>query len=77
MSKIIHLSISGMKCGGCVTAVEQALSKETGIIQHKVDLDTKRARIETELPVAVLVGAIKAAGFEATELSEDDQELLA
>ena len=77
MSKIIHLSIPGMKCGGCVTAVEQALNNEAGIIQYKVDLDSKHARIETDSPLAVLVGAIKAAGFEATEFSEDDQELLA
>lgn len=77
MSKIIHLSISGMKCGGCVTAVEEALSNETGIVQYQVDLDKKRVRIETDEPLAVLVGAIKAAGFDATELSEDDQGQLA
>ena len=74
MSKIIHLSIPGMKCSGCVTAIEQALGKETGIIQSKVDLETKLARIETNALPAVLIGAIKAAGFDATELPGDDQE---
>ena len=77
MSKIIHLSIPGMKCNGCVTAIEQALSKETGIIRRQVDLDTKRARIETDTPLAELVAAIRAAGFNATELPEDYQESLA
>lgn len=77
MSKIIHLSIPGMKCGGCVSAIEQAFSNETGITEYQVNLDTKRARVKTDSALAVLVGAIKAAGFDATELPADDQELSA
>ena len=73
MSKIIHLSIPGMKCGGCVSAIEQALSDETGITEYQVNLDTKRAWVETDSALAVLVGTIKAAGFDATEVPQDEQ----
>ena len=74
MSKIIHLSVPGMKCGGCVSAIEQALGNETGITEYQVNLDTKRAWVETDSALAVLVGTIKAAGFDATEVPQDEQE---
>ncbi|MFV2032940.1 MAG: heavy-metal-associated domain-containing protein [Gammaproteobacteria bacterium] len=77
MSNVIHLSIPGMKCGGCVTAIEKALDNESDVIQASVDLEKKRARVETSATPAVLIDAIKTAGFDATELPGDDQELSA
>ena len=69
MSKTIHLSIPGMKCNGCVNAVEQALNNEAGVNQVSVDLESNRAEVESDSPVAVLVAAIKTAGFDAEEVT--------
>ena len=69
MSNTIHLSIPGMKCNGCVSAVEKALNSEAGVNQVSVDLESKRAEVESDAPVAVLVAAIKTAGFDAEALN--------
>ncbi len=65
MSQQIVLSIPGMKCGGCVANVEKALNAESGVSGVNVDLDSKTARLQSELPVARLVEVIKAAGYDA------------
>ncbi len=67
MSNKIKLSIPGMKCNGCVSAIEKALADEPGVIQSEVDLATKTALVESDVPFSVLSGVIKAAGFDATE----------
>ena len=69
MSNTIHLSIPGMKCNGCVSAVEKALNSEVGVNQVSVDLESKRAEVESDASVAVLVAAIKTAGFDAEALN--------
>jgi copper chaperone CopZ len=69
MSELIKLSIPGMKCGGCVTAIEKALGDEVGVIKSEVDLATKTALVESDVSLSVLSDAIKAAGFDATELT--------
>jgi len=75
MSKKFKLSIPGMKCAGCVSAIEKALGNEVGVIKSEVDLERKRAMVESDGSLVALVSAIKAAGFEANELAADDQEL--
>ena len=69
MSNTIHLSILGMKCNGCVSAVEKALNNEAGVKQVSVDLESKQAEVEADAPVAVLIAAIKTAGFDAEEIN--------
>lgn len=75
MSNIINLSIPGMKCAGCVSAIEKALGNEAGVIKSEVDLESKSAMVESDTSLAALISAIKAAGFEANELVADDQDL--
>jgi copper chaperone len=75
MKQIIRLAIPGIKCNGCVAAIEKALGDEAGVIKSEVDLQTKTARIESNVSLAVLVDAIKAAGFDATEPVGEDGEL--
>ncbi len=75
MSKEFKLSIPGMKCAGCVSAIEKALGNEAGVIKSEIDLESKSAMVESDTTLAALVSAIKAAGFEAIELAADDQEL--
>lgn len=77
MNHIIRLAIPGIKCNGCVTAIEQALSNEAGVIKSEVDLETKSAVVESNAAVTVLIDAIKAAGFDATESVSDDMDLRA
>jgi copper chaperone len=77
MKQIIRLAIPGIKCNGCVAAIEQALGDEAGVTKCEVDLQTKTARIESNVSLAVLVDAVKTAGFEATELLSEDNELRA
>ena len=68
MSKLLHLSIPGMKCGGCVSAIEEALKRQDGVINFKVDLETKSAEVETDVDFSVVSKSISAAGFEATQV---------
>ena len=75
MSSKFKLSIPGMKCGGCVSAIEKALGNEVGVLKSEVDLAGKSALVESDTTPAALVGAIRKAGFEASELAADDQEL--
>jgi copper chaperone CopZ len=77
MSKVIQLSIPGMKCGGCVTAIEKALDNEAGVTRSEVNLETRSASVETDISLSVLIDAIKAVGFDATEIAVDDKGLSA
>ena len=42
----IALDVSGMKCAGCVKAVEKQLIRQTGVVSACVNLVTKVARVE-------------------------------
>ncbi len=44
----ITLDVSGMKCAGCVKAVENALTQEPGVISATVNLVTELATVECE-----------------------------
>jgi copper chaperone CopZ len=69
MSNTIHLSIPGMKCAGCVSAIEKALGEQAGVVSSQVDLETKTALVESDIAVSELNEAIKSAGFDATEIT--------
>ena len=71
MSNLIRLSIPGMKCNGCVSAIEKALDNQAGVIKSEVDLASKSALVESDTSLVVLVDAIKAAGFDATGAATD------
>jgi copper chaperone CopZ len=60
-----------------VTAIEQTLSNEAGVIKSEVDLESKSAVVESNAAVAVLIDTIKAAGFDATESASEDPGLRA
>lgn len=44
----IILDVGGMKCAGCVSAVERQLTQETGVISARVNLATEVATVECE-----------------------------
>ena len=64
----IRLSISGMACAGCVSAVEEALQKVSGVTSAVVNLGERIAVVEGEPEAQQLIDAVKGAGFNAAIL---------
>ncbi len=74
MTNKVQLSIGGMSCAGCVSAVEQALAGVPGVQQATVNFAEHTASVNGNAPAEVLIKAVVDAGYEATELrSEADQ----
>jgi uncharacterized membrane protein YraQ (UPF0718 family)/copper chaperone CopZ len=64
--KVLELKIDGMRCNGCVTSVQRALSEISGVTEAEVRLDEKRAFIRgSGFSVQELVDAVTSLGFEA------------
>lgn len=64
----IRLSIGGMMCAGCVSAVEEALSGVDGVSSAQVNLGERTAIVSGEFRLEKLLAAVKKAGFEAAQL---------
>ncbi len=67
MSETIELGVEGMSCEGCVSSVENALRRITGVIDATAQLDAKRAIVTID-PARVdrdaLKDAVDDAGFD-------------
>lgn len=61
------LSVTGMKCEGCVESVTSALEGVDGVRRANVSLEEGRAEVETDATATLdsLVSAVESAGFEA------------
>jgi len=70
-----RLSIGGMACAGCVSAVEEALTGVDGVQSAVVNLGERTANVSTTSDVEVLIQVVKKAGFEAAELCTLADEL--
>jgi P-type Cu+ transporter len=68
MDKTVRLSISGMACAGCVTAVEDALKSVEGVNSAIVNLGERTAVVSGNANVQMLLNAVKSAGYSASEL---------
>lgn len=81
MSTVYRLSISGMTCAGCVQAVEKALSQVPGVSQATVNFGDHTAAVTTQVTPALLIKAVRDAGYDAALLQshneEEQKELLA
>ncbi|HSM83723.1 MAG TPA: heavy metal translocating P-type ATPase, partial [Nodosilinea sp.] len=78
----VVLNISGMKCAGCVRAVENRLTQVAGVRSATVNLVTEVAVVEAEagaVSAAALAEAVTAAGFGATARTpeSDGDDLMA
>ncbi|RQU76623.1 Cu(2+)-exporting ATPase [Burkholderia cenocepacia] len=64
----IELDIDGMTCASCVSRVEKALAKVSGVTRASVNLATERATVDAsnDVSAAQLVDAVKQAGYGAT-----------
>jgi copper chaperone CopZ len=62
----LELKVNGMRCNGCVTSVQRALSEITGVTEAEVQLDEGRALIRGNgFSIQELVDAVASLGFEA------------
>ena len=61
----VKLSISGMTCDGCASAVKRVLSRVPGTMTVEVDLVSGAASVAGTADAPALVAAVVAAGYEA------------
>jgi copper chaperone len=54
-----------MTCGHCVRAVTQAVKTVDPEAEVRVDLGSKRVRVESQRPAGELIRALDAAGYPA------------
>ncbi len=64
-SEALRLSILGMRCAGCISAVEGALAAVDGVASVSVNFADHSAMVVGNADPEVLKQAIKAAGFDA------------
>jgi uncharacterized membrane protein YraQ (UPF0718 family)/copper chaperone CopZ len=63
--QILELKVDGMRCNGCVTSVQRALSEISGVTDAVVRLDEGKARVKgSGFAVEELLEAIRSLGFE-------------
>lgn len=63
MSGTVELSIRGMTCNGCASALTRVLSRVAGVDRAQVELASGRALIEGSAREEDLVRAVEAAGY--------------
>ena len=64
----VYLSLGGLKCAGCVAAVEKALQAVPGVESATVNLVERSANISGTATVESLIKAIESSGYRAAEL---------
>lgn len=65
--KNVSLKVSGMSCGHCVRAVEQALKQVDGATVESVQVGQAKVVLDDAVPVGALIDAVSDAGYEAVE----------
>src|SRR3569832_2641334 len=72
----VRLSIAGMSCAGCVSAVEPALRGVPGVHEAAVNLAARTAEVSGTAAPTALIEAVIQAGYDAAELRglEDEGE---
>lgn len=61
----MQLKVTGMTCGHCKTAVEEALKEVSGVSDVSVDLENGLAEIHGEVNLQDLIDAVVEEGYEA------------
>ena len=70
MSQKYQLSVNGLSCAGCVSAVEKALAAVAGVEKASVNFAEHTAQVEGNVSLEPLLAAVKNAGYEAAELRD-------
>ena len=71
----IRLSIAGMTCAGCISAVESALSSVSGVEQANVNLAERTAMVQGDVDPESLKKAVQEAGFDAAVMQGKSSEI--
>jgi copper chaperone CopZ len=66
--KAVTLRVSGMRCGHCVRAVEDALKGVSGAKVEGVQIGQATVAIEESVSVGALIDAVSDAGYDAEEV---------
>jgi copper chaperone CopZ len=71
--EVVELEVNGMRCNGCVTSVQRALSEIAGVTDAEVRLEEGRARVRgSGISVQELIDAVTSLGFNAHSLGAAD-----
>jgi copper chaperone len=62
---MIELEITGMTCGHCKAAVENALKSVAGVSDVSVQLEAGKASVKGQTDVAALIAAVAEEGYQA------------
>lgn len=65
----INLTVSGMKCGGCIKNATKALSQISGYENSEFDLDRGTAKVSGELNEQEVIKALTDAGYPASTIT--------
>ncbi len=66
-----RLAIDGMRCAGCVAAVERALRAVPGVLEASVNFADRSAQVSGDAAVGALIAAVGAAGCQAREIVDE------
>lgn len=69
-----YLAIDGLRCAGCVSNVEKALSKVPGVDSASVNFAEHTARVEGNAALVDLIKAVSDAGYKASEIEDMQAE---
>ncbi|NVK42583.1 MAG: copper-translocating P-type ATPase [Oceanospirillaceae bacterium] len=69
----IRLTITGASCGGCVGKIEKALQAVEGVEAATFKLAEREAVVHGQVEAAALIEAVEAAGYGASEITDDAQ----
>ncbi len=73
-TRTLRLAITGMSCAGCVAAVESALRGVPDVATASVNFAERTAQVASGVPAAILIQAVRAAGYDAIELRDATAE---
>jgi P-type Cu+ transporter len=74
MSTAVRLSVSGLSCAACVSSVQDALAGVPGVSAANVNFAEHTALVEGDVEAQSLVDAVRSAGYDAAELTGDEDE---
>ncbi len=73
----VHLSLGGMSCPGCATAIEKSLLHEPGVREAEISFAAEQGRIRfdpSKTDTARLIRAVEKAGYQARSLTDSEEE---
>ncbi len=69
MAQPIQLSVPSMKCGGCATAISDALKASPEVQVIEVALVSKEVSVTADTSSDSIIKLLASAGFEAQEIT--------